>query len=255
MKFIEVNDETVIETYNIKLKDIEADLYKKISIEEIKEKFGFNNEEWSCVSKKIYENHLYNQKIKRIDDLNNINIHISASSPDEVDRYIDVNNKLSKYALAIPIISTIADFNKLETELNKETINNEIIVGCIKDIIMSPIFRSQQQVGRFEKIPMFSEFSKVINAGLLSYYRGNYISSFMTIAPIIEGVILRWYGFPDKKDKKPNFKKIKEFIKNSYQRQPLPSNVLFMEAYVTVADKIFIEHYFKPSTSGEAHMR
>lgn len=253
MKFIKINDDVVIQGHDIKLKDIEFDLSEKISIEKIKEKYQFNDEEWSYVSKKIYDNFLTAQKVKRERDLNNKDLHISAASTEEVDRYIEVNNKLLDYALAIPIISTVADFNKIENELKNGGTDNVLIVNYIKDIIMSPVFRSQQQVGRFEKIPMFYEFSKIINAGLLSYYRGNYISSFMTIAPVIEGIILRWYGFPDQKDTKPNFKKIKEFIKKSYQRQPMPSNVLFMEAYVTVANKIFTEHYFKPSTSGASY--
>jgi hypothetical protein len=252
MRFTNTDSEIIIEPNNIKLIDIISDI-KLIDIDTIKSKYQLTSEEWSYISKRIYDDYYQQAKAKREEELNNPNIHIIATSNEDIGDMIDTNNKLIDLALAMPTFCTIPEFRFIKSELEKQEINKDKVIQSIKKITMEPRIRAMQQIGRFEKIPLFSEFSKIINAGLLSYYRGNYISAYMTLVPVIEGIILRWYGYPNKVAQKPQFDKIKSFIRKTYQRQPMPDNILFMEVFSKAADKIFIEHFFKPSTSGEAY--
>lgn len=255
MRFELIDNKIIILPNNILLNDVELSCKrniiqgsKKLDVKSVKEEFNLTTEEWSYISKKIYDEHLKAAQMKRDDDIKKPNI--IATSNDEIDNIIQVNNQLSQYALSMPTLATMTEFKNIEEIID----DKDKVVNYIKSIVMDPTIRSAQQIGRFEKIPLFEEFSKIINAGLLSYYRGNFISSYMTLVPVIEGIILRWYGYPNNMDtNKPSFDKIKNFIKKTYQRQPMPSNILFMEVYSKIADKILKEHFFKPSTDGDSY--
>ena len=257
MQFVTIDNEIIIQPNNIKLNDIKKSCKinlvqnsNKLNIEFIKQEFNLSNEDWSYISKKIYDKHLSDAKRKREEDLANPNMHICATNNDEIADIIQVNNQLFQYALSMPTFCTMHEFKTIKAFIDDKS----KVINYIKRITMEPNIRAAQQIGRFEKIPLFEEFSKIINAGLLSYYRGNYISSYMTLVPVIEGIILRWYGYPNNiGSNKPSFDKVKNFIKKTYQRQPMPSNILFMEVHSKIADKILKEHFFKPSTDGDAY--
>ncbi|WP_419307398.1 hypothetical protein J8402_15145 [Chromohalobacter israelensis] len=146
----------------------------------------------------------------------------------------------------------MADYRKLKDLVAGDTLDENILLPALEEIAMAPRMRALQQKGRFEALPIFKDCAAIIEAGVVSYYRENYISAYLTLVPVVEGVILRWLGYSGQGGK-PSFKQVKRFIANSYRRQPCPGNPLFHEIYVTVADKLLTEHLFKPSGDGEAH--
>ncbi|WP_406984205.1 hypothetical protein [Marinobacter sp. GN3S48] len=146
----------------------------------------------------------------------------------------------------------MADYRNLRELVTGARPEEQRVLLAIEDITMSPRMRALQQKGRFEVFPIFRGCASIIEAGVISYFRGNYISAYLTLVPVIEGVTLRWMGYTGR-GKKPDFRKIKRFVASSYRRQPCPGNPLFHEVYVNVADKILREHLFRPSGEGDAH--
>jgi hypothetical protein len=114
---------------------------------------------------------------------------------------------------------------------------------------MHPKIRVMQKKGRFEEFEYFKKFVPLIDAATLSFYRINFISSYLTLTPIIEGIIIRWMGYSDG-DEKPEFEDIRKFFKNSHRRQPCPSNILFHDIYKKACDKILNQHFYRPSDRG-----
>jgi hypothetical protein len=112
--------------------------------------------------------------------------------------------------------------------------------------------RILQKKGRIEEFDYFKVFSKLIDAAIISYYRTNFISCYLTLLPVIEGIIIRWMGYTEN-DSKPEFEDIRKFFKNSAVRQPCPSNIQFHNVYAKVCDKILNNHFYKPTTAGNSH--
>jgi hypothetical protein len=92
----------------------------------------------------------------------------------------------------------------------------------------------------------------MIDAATLSYYRTNFISCYLTLLPIVEGIIIRWMGYGENLSK-PEFEDIRKFFKNSHVRQPCPYNIAFHNVYTKACDKILNQHFYKPTTAGESH--
>lgn len=209
-----------------------------------------DNDEWHRVSSKAYNLFIDQAKKKRKEDEKKP--HVSVTSNKVIVDLLATNDVLANYALFVPAFATIPELdhiNKLIIEL-PQTENS--ILKLLGEKTMSPVWRTRQKKGRIEHFQIFKEFTKLIDAATLSYYRTNYISSYLTLAPVIEGIILRWMGF-DGTGEKPEFEEIKKFFRFSHRRQPCPGNVLFYDVYTKVCDKILNEHLYKPSQSGAAY--
>ncbi|MBD2849096.1 hypothetical protein IHV22_04360 [Acinetobacter baumannii] len=163
-----------------------------------------------------------------------------------------MNNKLVEYALSLPSTVIAADVESVQALISDMPANEHKIIDVFAGIIMSPVMRAQQKKGRFEHFPPFKNFVHIIESAVISYYRGNFIGSYLTLIPVVEGVMLRWLGYFGT-GKKPTFGDLKTFFRNSYQRQPCPGNVLFYDVFSKACDKLLTEHLFKDSRNGDAY--
>lgn len=223
------------------------DLIKKgESVDSIKSMIVHNPNDWYSYSSKAYSLCLENAIKQRKKDEERSNV--SATSNKDIAGILALNEILAKYALLLPIYSTMGDYMHIKS-LTQTLPNSEgEILLLIGKITMHPRLRALQKKGRFDQFQNFNLFSKIMDAAILCYYRKNYISCYLTLLPIIEGVIIRWMGYKEQ-DSKPEFDEIRKFFKNSALRQPAPTNILFHNIYAKVCDKILNEHFYRPTTS------
>ncbi|MBP1471411.1 hypothetical protein J8Z78_12120 [Acinetobacter nosocomialis] len=165
---------------------------------------------------------------------------------------MQLNNQLLEYALVLPSTVTLTDVLNIQELISDMPANEHKIIDAFASIIMDPIIRARQKKGRFEHFPPFKSFVHIIESAVISYYRGNFIGSYLTLIPVVEGVMLRWLGYFGT-GKKPTFPDLKTFFSNSYQRQPCPGNVLFHDVFSKACDKLLTEHLFKDSQEGDAY--
>ncbi|WPP87164.1 hypothetical protein [Acinetobacter pittii] len=163
-----------------------------------------------------------------------------------------MNNNLVQYALSLPSTVTWADVSNIQKLISDMPANEHKIIDAFASIIMNPRMRALQKNGRFEHFPPFKSFVNIIESAVISYYRGNFIGSYLTLIPVIEGVMLRWLGYYGI-GKKPKFDDLKAFFRNFYQRQPCPGNALFYDVFSRACDKLLTEHLFKDSQDGDAY--
>ncbi|MBI2281548.1 MAG: hypothetical protein HYU68_12800 [Bacteroidetes bacterium] len=219
------------------------------SISSVKEKTSSSKDEWFKYSSKAYYLHL--TKVKKERKGVEKKRHVSATPNNQILEIIDLNEILADYALLLPIFSTNGEFLAIKDLINNLPSSEPEIIKIIGKITLHPRLRALQKKGRFEQFEHFKIFSKLLDAALLSYYRTNFISCYLTLLPIIEGVIIRWMGHTNL-DPKPEFEDVRKFFKRSAQRQPCPHNVLFHNVYIRACDKILNEHFYKPTTSGDS---
>ena len=166
------------------------------------------------------------------------------------DMMTQVNLKLVNYALAIPPLITEGELNEIATLLN----SSEVDVGKIEDnifgIVMDIRVRTVQLVGRFRELDPFKEFAYLIDSAALAYYSNNITCAFLTMLPVIEGILLRWQGYPQNNTPKPTFKQTIQFLENTTTRQPVPIGMKFVDSHVATLKKIMEEHLYKNTTAG-----
>lgn len=237
MKIRDENGEIFLDPGNTKVSDLILRLDSGDSLDSIRVDLGVTDDNhWRIVLEGIFKMCERSTRHPRGNDL----------------IVVEINREIAKYALAFPIIGTVSEAKRILEILRKPNIDLEKIEEIVFRAVMDPRIRAVQLVGRFLKIDIFMEFAYFINAGTLSYYRGNVAAAFLTLIPTIEGVILRWIGYPSQVTKKPDFEKIKNFIGNTIYRNPTPLMPNFIASWIEAADEIFTEHLYKPSTSGAA---
>ncbi|WP_429209929.1 hypothetical protein [Aeromonas veronii] len=217
---------------------------------EIKDVEAIDDSAWHRISSKAYDLHLIDSRKKRAEDEKKENV--SCTSNDEFKEILLLSSELADYALSLPSVSTMNDFKTLQKLMLKMPLNEHKVIDIIERITMNPKIRALQKKGRFEHFSVFKEFSTIIDAAVISYYRKNYISSYLTLVPVIEGILLRWLGYSGV-GKKPEFEDLRNFFSNSHVRQPCPGNALFYDIYIKACDKLLKEHLYKPSDKGSAY--
>ena len=220
------------------------------TVDQVKQTLRINDNDWFRFSSKAHQLYFEKQKKEKIAFLKKP--HTIGTSEKQIDELIKANDNLADYALCMNIFTTQPEIDfasKLITNLP----NTELeLIKLIGDVTMHPKLRVLQKKGRIEKLPHFSLFTKMIDAATISYYRSNYISCYMTLLPVIEGIIIRWMGYSDSEEKPP-FEDIRKFFKNSFMRQPCPYNVLFHNVFSKACDKIINNHFYKPTANGLAY--
>lgn len=219
------------------------------SVDSIKTQLSILPNDWYNLSNKAYN--LYLAKVKKERKGIENKKHVSATSNKQVLEIIDLNDKLGDYALLLPIFSTNGEFKAISDLAIKLPKTETDIIKILGRLALHPRLRALQKKGRIEKLEYFKVFSKLIDAAILSYYRTNFISCYLTLLPVIEGVIIRWMGYTETSSK-PEFEDVRKFFKNSALRQPCPYNVLFHNVYVKACDKILNKHFYKPTTTGNS---
>jgi hypothetical protein len=220
------------------------------TVNSIKQMMNLNDNDWYRFSSKANQLYLEKQKKERVIFLRKP--HTIGTSESKINELISANNVLADYALCMNIFTTTAELNVVN-ELIANLPNTESkLIELIGSVTMHPKMRVLQKKGRIEKLPHFNIFTKMVDAATISYYRTNFISCYMTLLPVVEGIIIRWMGYTDAA-KKPEFEDIRKFFKKSYIRQPCPNNILFHNVFVKACDKILNEHFYKPTTVGFAY--
>jgi hypothetical protein len=222
----------------------------KVDVTSVKSQFSNDENDWYRLSTKAYQIHIQNAQKQRNEDEKKQNV--SCTSNSEIAEIIQSNNKLANYALCLPTTSTMAEFRQVKTLLEDMPNNEHKLVYLVESAVLDPRIRALQKKGRFEHFSAFKEFVHLIEAATICYFRGNYISSYMTLMPVTEGIMLRWMGYKGDGEK-PEFDELRKFFSQAHIRQPCPGNPLFHQVYTKACDKILNEHLYKPSKNGPAH--
>lgn len=233
-----------------KASEIIAAIKNKESLDNIKSRLSSSSLEWNNISSSAYNQSLEIEKKRR--KLEQNRPYVSLTSQDQINEILGVNSEISKFALLVPILATSSDLTVIKKLIENLPTTENSILNLVGKTTMHPKFRVQQKKGRFEIFEPFSSFIQIIDAATISYYRTNFVSCFLTLTPLIEGIIIRWMGYKPG-DEKPEFEDIRKFFKNSHTRQPCPGNILFHDIYVKVCDKILNNHLYRPTTTGSSH--
>lgn len=235
--------------------DIKADEIIKLleegkSVQEVKTIVSSTPDEWYRFSSKAYAKNLKKDREQR--SVREKQKTIGITSEQDVSRFTDLNDVLADHALLLPVFSTMGDFDQIQSLIARLPSSEPQIIKELARVNLHPKFRLLQRKGRFENFEYFKPFVKMIDAAQLSYYRTNFIACYMTLCPIVEGIIIRWMGFQEGAEK-PDFEVIRGFFKNSSQRQPCPGNAVFHDINIKACDKILNNHFYRPTSSGDSY--
>lgn len=237
-----------------KVEDKAKDVIKMLTVDgktvdEVKAMYP-GDQEWYSVSNKAYNIRL--EEAKRENKKNETRSNVSSTPNATILNIISINEKLSDFALGIPVSATTSELNAIDELVKDLPDSEERIIALIERFNMHPKWRAMQKLGRISKYDAFKEFDKIVDAALLCYYRENYISCFLTLAPVIEGVLLRWKGYNGIGDK-PEFEDYRKFFKQGPMRQPCSANIQFHNVFSKVCDSIINKTLYKPTPSGDAY--
>lgn len=221
---------------------------EKITV--IREDVAAGRDDWFRVSAAAYSLHLQAARKKRKKDEKARNT--IATSNAEILQILALNEELVTYAMCLPAVATIADFKRVRLLLPKMPASESQLLRLIENMTLEPGVRALQNIGRIRHFSAFRSFASLVEAATLCYYRGNFASAYLTLVPVIEGVILRWAGYDGTGDK-PEFETIRKFFNVPHVRQPCPGNPLFYEVYCRACDKILSDHLYQPSVRGAAY--
>ncbi|WPM84411.1 hypothetical protein QNH14_16730 [Apirhabdus apintestini] len=121
--------------------------------------------------------------------------------------------------------------------------NEAQTISFIDSIIMDTRLRALQQQGRFEAFSAFKPLARYIEAAALAFYSGNVISAFLTLVPVIEGIILRWSGY-QQGGKKLSFADLRTFLHADISGSLYPATLCFMTYFPECAPKSSTIIYF-----------
>lgn len=210
----------------------------------------YDDQEWFRISSKVYDIKL--KEAKRRNKENEGKKNVAGTYNDTIVDILNINEKLSNYALGVPISATAGELAVIQNLVANLPDSEQQIIAVIERFNMHPKWRALQKIGRIRQYDAFKEFDKIVDASLICYYRENYISCFLTLAPVIEGVLLRWLGYTGVGEK-PEFEMYRKFFKQGPMRQPDPYNIQFHQVFSKVCDSIINKTLYKPTTTGTAH--
>lgn len=220
-------------------------------VAEVKATLNADSTMWSKVSSLVYEKAKVEARKERDRDAQRP--HVSTTSNAEITDLLALNQQLAGYALLAPPTITVAEFRKIGQLAAALPDSEAAILDYLGNIFTSPKMCAILKQG-FEKFPAFQSFAPLVDAAIVAYYQENYISSFLTLVPVVEGLILRWNGFDGTgPESKPDFETVRKFVGNSYLRQPNPGNVLFHDVYVKASQAILWNHLYLNSATGSAY--
>lgn len=222
----------------------------RVNVGEVKQKLCNDENDWFRISAKAYQLHLSNARKQRREDERNP--HVACTSNSEIRDIIKSNSKLADYALCLPATATTSEYATVKSLLSDMPNNETKLLSLVELAVLDPRVRALQKKGRFEHFAAFKAFVNLIEAATLCYFRGNYLSSYMTLMPVAEGIMLRWMGYSGAGEK-PEFEDLRKFFSKSHVRQPCPGNPLFHEIYSKACNKILNEHLYKSSQNGPAY--
>ncbi|MEZ8360870.1 hypothetical protein AB6C40_11295 [Vibrio splendidus] len=225
-------------------------LAEKATVKDVKLKYKLSEEQWNRVSKKAYEYNMVLARKKRFEDQAKSNVACTDLST--INQMYDAIGFLASKALCLPTDITPYYYDVMNAYRKRQYFNEKALIRFVEKLVMNPTMRAHQKLGRFNHFSAFKPFSKYIDASLASYYRHNYQSCFLTLAPVIEGVMLRWSGYAGD-GPKPQFEELRKFFRHGYKRNPRPGNPLFYRLFSYACDEILCKHFYLNSQQGVSH--
>jgi hypothetical protein len=216
----------------------------------IRDDLAADENDWFRISAKAYSLHLQTARKKRKEDVKKPNV--AATSNEEIGEILELNDKLSVYAVCLPSLATKSDISAALLLLPEMPQAESLLLRLLENMTLEPGVRALQNIGRIRHFDAFKEFAHFVEAATLCYYRANYAASYLTLVPVIEGIILRWSGYQGVGEK-PEFEEIRKFFGSPYVRQPCPGNPLFHDVFCRACDKIINDHLYQPSQRGTAY--
>lgn len=203
---------------------------------QLKAKYNISDDMWPSVQGALYDDFRALHREVRKDELYILNIQ--------------VNEKLSKYALALPHGANVKLLKSLDEALTKG--QQQEIERLTFIFVMEPTYRAQLLATRYNKVKIFQEFAYLIDASYFAYLRHNFAAAFMTILPVIEGVILRWAAEKKPKftGKRMKFQEVVEFVRDTPRRNPLLAIPLFADIWAATCASILKNNFYKDTTKG-----
>lgn len=165
---------------------------------------------------------------------------------DEHLSYLKADTDLSQYALALPHNASAQVVNSVNGYIAHGQTTE--LADYIVLLIMEPKYRARLVLKRYNEVPLFKEFAHLIEASYFAFLRDNFAAAFMTILPVIEGIISRWANRPHKM----SFPEMWEFVRKTPERNPLLSLPLFADIWAETCATIMEDHFYKKTTEGPA---
>lgn len=217
----------------------------------VKATLGTDSTMWSKVSQLVYEKAKAEARKERDQDAQKP--HVSTTSNADITALLALNQQLANYALLAPPTITVAEFRRIGQLAAELPASESAILDFLGTIFTSPKMCAILKQG-VENFPAFHPFAPLVEAAIVAYYQENYISAFLTLVPLVEGLILRWDGFDGTgPEPKPDFETVRKYVGNSYLRQPNPGNVLFHDVYVKASQAILTKHLYLNSGTSAAY--
>lgn len=171
----------------------------------------------------------------------------------EADLHRRVNQSLVKYALIFPWYGRLSDLAQIQKILQSEPVIVGEIGSIMHDLVMRPRTRARMLTGLYMKIPLFAEFSHVIDASYFAYMRGNFIAAMYTIIPVVEGLLLRWRGHNSSSAEAPPMAGAAQYVRETPKRNPLLTRPLFAESWAESCSFILERHFYRKTQTGRAY--
>lgn len=163
------------------------------------------------------------------------------------------------YALSEDL--TGAQIANLETAAAKAKGLASPLPKAVEDEIVEALFdplrgvkpRALNMVGLWMKSDTLKEFSHVVEQAYMAFYTGEMITVSMVLTPVIEGVLLRWFGFdPSKPDPKPGPQTLLNFVaEKTCSDAPQMVHPLLVEENIWAFANVFERLFFSWHT--DAH--
>ncbi|MBL9006001.1 MAG: hypothetical protein JNJ46_17235 [Myxococcales bacterium] len=200
---------------------------------QLKEKYQISDEFWLTVRQDIAAEYreVYRNSRKGHDEL----------------PYLQINQSLAQYALALPHGASGMNLRVIEEHLRSSQIRE--LENYLFRIVLDPRYRARLLLKRYNKVPLFQEFAYLIEAAYFACLRDNYAAAFMTILPVIEGIMLRWANRP-RHQKKMTFMEISKFVRDTPVRNPLLSTPFFADCWAKTCSAIIEDHLYKSTSTG-----
>lgn len=134
---------------------------------------------------------------------------------------------------------------------NARKVIENLIFASLKGVVIGNHLRAANVAGLWMKVPTLQKFSHFIESANLLYYQSEYIPLVLTLSPVIEGVLLNWFGYDYTKDSMPDESKLLNFMVEQFPPNPKGNHPLIWEEYVRAFAYIY-ENIFR-GTHKTAH--
>ncbi len=179
-------------------------------------------------------------------------------------RMFKINQKITSYGFSV-IVDDIqeADMQKLELICKEINLNDNCRIEKSKEIedkianvmsryIFSPNIRALNMTSLIINTPHICKFSHLIEQAYISLFRGEYISTVMTLFSVIEGTLLSISNFDINNNKQKEKKLINNWAKLQYDiKKPQMPHPYIIDEYIRAFIDIWEQIFFSNQSSAE----